>query len=468
MKDKTNDNKIQSFEEMKKKFEEEKQQHNNKSFDFNIDSLGGMQEIRDILDQMGIDQESFEQMLKSFDLEGLMNLENLENLSMDDVYKGMANIKDYEKKIKQEKRLYRTFNQWISFRKPYDLSTLFQIEKIKYLAENLHVETSPLDSKNDIIKKITPHLTSYVFATLQKLDIEIIARIGQIIYSDGYYVVETPMDELMELKIDYLASKLLIMRVNDNGKHALVIPKEIQDVIERINFKEIEPYNHMNHLIHKTTIAFANAYGAFPKTLLYNAIELHGKKWMDILQIDSLEEYINEQLEFSFSKSVLVNALYSNVIESEDYISHGIIEVTKNLIDIQNNNIKNYKELSMEDILLRGDEYYYEDTLSLKEISNVLIVHNQIDPFELKQLKNHIYIFSLLEFEPSLVLQILEMRYDMPLGAEYTKFLDILRNYYKNSEKWILKGHTSFEINAKSDPNIDIKKIISFDYFNNN
>lgn len=462
--DNTTDNKIRSFEEMKKKLEEQNKQARTND----MSSLVALNEIKDILGQMGIDEHTFSEMLKSFDLEDIIKSADLTNLSIEDVYKSMENVKSYEKKIKQEKQVYRTFNQWIPFRKPYDLSSLFQIEKIKKLAEAMNIELNSLDSKNDIIHKLKPHLKQYVISTLQNLDTSIMARIGQIIYSDGYYIVENPLNETTELKIDYLVSKALIMRINDNGKHVLVIPEEILEIIEHINFKEIDLYNKLNSVINRTAMAYANAYGAFPKTLLHDAVLNYGAEWISALKIESLEAYIDNILEFSFSKSVLITALYSNVIYSEEYISHGMIEVTKNLIDIQNNNIKDYKQLSVEDINTRGHEYYYDDSLSLNEIVNSLVVHNEIDRFELEQLKNQIYIFSFLEFEPSLVLQILEMRYDMPAGAEYAKFLEILRSYYKNAEKWTLKGYTSFEINHKSDSDVDMKKIIRFDYFNNN
>lgn len=466
MKDDTTDNKITSFEEMKKKLEDEKKN----STASNQASLNELGDIKSILGQMGIDEDSFNEILKSFDLESLMDSANLSNLSMEDVYKGMENVRNYEQKIKQEKQMYRTFNQWIPFRKPYNLSTLFQIERIKVLAELNNVQVSSLDSKNEIIEKLKPSLANYVETTLKKLDINMMSKIGQIIYSDGYYVVDKPMDENFEIKIDYFVSKALVMRVNDNGKHALVIPEEILEAIKGINFKEVETYNKLNDIINKTTMAYANSYGAFPKKLLNEAVSEYAGELFSSLNIESVGEYIDEILEFTFSKSVLLGSLYANVVYSDEYISHAVIEVTKNLIDIQNNNIKDYKQLSLDDINTRGQEYYHDNSLSLNEITNMLSAHNQIDSFEMEQLKNQIYIFSLLEFEPSLVLQILEMRYQMPEEAEYAKFTDILRSYYKNAEKWILKGHTSFEINRKTDTNsnVDMKNIISFDYFNNN
>ena len=141
------------------------------------------------------------------------------------------------------------------------------------------------------------------------------------------------------------------------------------------------------------------------------------------------------------------------------------MEFTKYLIDIQNENITEYRRLTDQEIMSRGTPLYYDDSISLNQIVSILQTVNALDKDDLVQLNNRIFTFSYLEFEPNLILQILDARYDLPEDKEYGKLLEFLRGYYKNGEKWILKGNTSFEVNNKN-VNYDASKIVKIDFMN--
>lgn len=458
-----NDSKISDFNEMKKKLEEEKQKET-KILESDKNQILGLKEI---FDEIGIkvDSETLENLMGNFDL-NQMPLPTDFNFSLEDLQKSLEGLKDYEKKIKQEKQMYRSFGQWVPFRRPYNLTSLFQIEFIKKIADDMNISYTKLDSKNQIIEKIKPDLHLYVERLLLMMDEETLDHLGRLIYADGSYQVDSTLKEDIEIKLDFLASKSLLARVNDNGKHCIVLADEIKEALKKINFQKTTLYSQLNTIINQTTIAMANSYGAYPKSLLYDKLRESAKEIAKSLNLSSLEEHIDKVLIFSFARNILSAALYQNVIISDTYINHGIIEVTKNLIDIQNENIDYYKDLSKTDIQTRGNSFYYEDSIYLSQIIGFLQEQNDLDSVDIDQMKNQIYIFSFMEFEPSLILQLLEMKYQLPDSSNYGKFIEIFRNYYANSEKWILKGHTSFEINKPSNPEMDMKNIISFDYFN--
>ncbi len=157
--------------------------------------------------------------------------------------------------------------------------------------------------------------------------------------------------------------------------------------------------------------------------------------------------------------------MYPTVVVGDEYINHGVVEFTKYLIDIQNENITEYRPLSDEEIKTRGKSLYHDDSISLRQIVSMMQENNSLDRDEVEQLSNLIYTFSYLEFEPSLILQILEVRYNLPEGKDFGKFHEILKAYYKNGEKWILKGNTSYEANNKNS-NFDASKIVKVDFMN--
>lgn len=461
MKDKDN---ITDFSELQKKMGEKnkKDEKSINSLEINKDS------ILERLENSGgsLENSIFKEMLNNPDINSIIESFQSGKFSYQDVQEALEKFKVMEERFKKEKKTYRTFGQWISYHKPYNLSTLCSIEQIQFIAKQVNVLYDKLDSKNSIIEKIKPYLKEYLSNLFLSLDQEVMSYIGKIIYSDGHFLVEILFTDEEEGILDFLQSRSILFRVNENGKHYLVIPIEFYNVIMQLDFKTIDKYNRLNSIINKTTMAFAISYGVYPKTVLLQSIKLQNHEFLESLEDLSIEKYVEKHLDYTFSKSYSFKSIYPSIIVTDDYINHGVIEFTKYLIDIQNELITEYKSLDPSQISERGKLLYYDDSIYLKQSIDIIQKDNSMDVDELNQIKNLIYIFSFLEFEPSLVLQMIEMRYHLPNDREYTKLVDILRNYYKNSEKWVLKGHTSFEVNNKNS-NFDARKIVKLDFLNN-
>lgn len=461
MKDKDN---ITDFSELQKKMGEKnkKDEKSINSLEINKDS------ILEMLENSGgsLENSIFKEMLNNPDINSIIESFQSGKFSYQDVQEALEKFKVMEERFKKEKKTYRTFGQWIPYHKPYNLSTLCSIEQIQFIAKQLNVLYDKLDSKNSIIEKIKPYLKEYLSNLFLSLDQEVMSYIGKIIYSDGHFLVEILFTDEEEGILDFLQSRSILFRVNENGKHYLVIPIEFYNVIMQLDFKTIDKYNRLNSIINKTTMAFAISYGVYPKTVLLQSIKLQNHEFLESLEDLSIEKYVEKHLDYTFSKSYSFKSIYPSIIVTDDYINHGVIEFTKYLIDIQNELITEYKSLDPSQISERGKLLYYDDSIYLKQSIDIIQKDNSMDVDELNQIKNLIYIFSFLEFEPSLVLQMIEMRYHLPNDREYTKLVDILRNYYKNSEKWVLKGHTSFEVNNKNS-NFDARKIVKLDFLNN-
>lgn len=463
MKNKNNDN-ITDFSELKKKIGEKnkKEEEPINGLEINKDSL------LEILQSSGVSFENniLKEMVNNPDINSLIESFQSGKFSYQDVQEALEKFKAIEERFKKEKKTYRTFGQWIPYHKPYNLSTLCSIEQIQFIAKQVNVPYDKLDSKNSIIEKIKPYSKEYLNKLFLSLDQEVMSYIGKIVYSDGQFRVEAIFTEEEEGVLDFLQSRSIIFRVNENGKHYLVIPIEFYNVIMQLDFKMIDKYNRLNSIINKTTMAFANSYGAYPKTILLQSIKSQNQEFLESFETLSIGQYVLKHLDYTFSKSYSFKSIYPSIIVTDDYINHGVIEFTKYLIDIQNEMITDYKILNSSQINERGTLLYHDDSIYLKQSIDILQKNNPMDVDELDQIKNLIYIFSFLEFEPSLVLQMIEMRYHLPNDREYTKLVDILRNYYKNSEKWVLKGHTSFEVNNKNS-NFDARKIVKLDFLNN-
>lgn len=461
MKDKDN---ITDFSELQKKMGEKnkKDEKSINSLEINKDS------ILEMLENSGgsLENSIFKEMLNNPDINSIIESFQSGKFSYQDVQEALEKFKVMEERFKKEKKTYRTFGQWIPYHKPYNLSTLCSIEQIQFIAKQVNVLYDKLDSKNSIIEKIKPYLKEYLSNLFLSLDQEVMSYIGKIIYSDGHFLVEILFTDEEEGILDFLQSRSILFRVNENGKHYLVIPIEFYNVIMQLDFKTIDKYNRLNSIINKTTMAFAISYGVYPKTVLLQSIKLQNHEFLESLEDLSIEKYVEKHLDYTFSKSYSFKSIYPSIIVTDDYINHGVIEFTKYLIDIQNELITEYKSLDPSQISERGKLLYYDDSIYLKQSIDIIQKDNSMDVDELNQIKNLIYIFSFLEFEPSLVLQMIEMRYHLPNDREYTKLVDILRNYYKNSEKWVLKGHTSFEVNNKNS-NFDARKIVKLDFLNN-
>ena len=458
MKEKDN---ITDFSERKKTIEEKRATENSSPNDGSMDDS-----MKKIFDELGISMSNrmLEEILRSRDADSLIESLQSGKFSIHEMQELMDGLKAFEDKLSQEKKSYRAFGQWIAFHKPYNLSTLFPIEMIRGIADSINISYTSIDSKNNIIEKIQPELGNYLSQRLRSFDEEMLNLFGEVIYSDGKKLVEQIQPEEIESKIDYLHRQGLVSRIKENGKHYLIIPDEFYQMISSVDFAGISRYNRLNTIIVRTTIAFANSYGAYPKALLYSRIAESASQLAEQVGID-LQSYTEAYVANNFATKLIGGGLYPTVIIGEEYISHGVVEFTKYLIDIQNENITEYRRLTDQEIMSRGTPLYYDDSISLNQIVSILQTVNALDKDDLVQLNNLIFTFSYLEFEPNLILQILDARYDLPEDKEYGKLLEFLRGYYKNGEKWILKGNTSFEVNNKN-VNYDASKIVKIDFMN--
>lgn len=417
-------------------------------------------QIGSILDDFGIDKNSlnFDEILSNFDIDDIVKKIQNQEITQSDINKYINEFKNFEKNISNAKKTYRSYTQWRSFYKPYNLSTLFTLEQIVGISKNLNIEYSKIDSKNAIIEKIKPFLVDYLKEILIKLDNDAIKYFGLLMYNEGKIIIDKMLSEEDEFMIDFLQQKCLVARINEKGKFFLIIPEEIFDVAKKMDFSIISRFNNINNFINKTVIAFANSYGVYPKKMLLERLynDLPDKELLD-----DVEVYINKHLECNFNKSGKnLSVFYSSIKIDDNYIKHGIIDITNHLFDLQNENVSEYKFLSNEEILKRGKILYFEDSIYLNQVVDVITSICKLDLNDISNLKNIIYIFSYIEFTPNLILQIILSKYDINILEN--NLSEILESYYKNSAKWILKGHTSFEVNYSK--KMDISNVIKIDF----
>lgn len=455
MSDKDN---IIDFTKLKDKLSQEKESSKSEKIE-NKDGL-----ISSLLEKIGFDFETgasssdINEVLANIDMDAL--IENIQNgnITQQKIAEEVEILKNFEKKMSNIKKTYRAFTQWQSFYKPYDLSTLFPLNDIREIAKTMDIEYFSKESKNSIISKIIPVLPAYLERIFIKYDQNYMKFIGQAIQNDGVIVVDKMMIDSDETIIDFLQQKCILSRVNEMGKHIIVIPAEIKEALNKLDFIKIGKYNEINTFISKSAIAFANSYGVYPKALYIERIKEEIETKYSL--IENAEEYISDLVTYYFNQKNSMKNLYHEIDIDENYVKHGLIHLTKHLFDIQNENIEKYKYLSKEEIYRRGELLHYEDSIHLKEVIDIISKKEKLDENEIINLKNIIYIFSFIEFEPNLVLQMIFSKYEI----EDHNIYEILKQYYQNGEKWILKGHTPFEANNKK--NVDMSNIIKLDFNN--
>lgn len=457
--------KVINFEELKKKGEEAKSTSK--------PTEGNPNDFFKFMESMGIpmDESMNKHLLEALNSKEVMDIVNkldINSFDMSSITKIASEMKSIEEKYKQEQVYYRTFGQWQNFYKPYKFENIYPIELLRELAKNSGVSLNGKESKNEIIGKILPKLHDYLENTFKLMDRDAMNLIGKIVYSEGELEFNKVLKEKEEIKIDFLVSKCLVSRVKSNGSHNLIIPKDVMDEIIKIDFTNIDKYNKLNRKLIKATIGYVNSYGIIPLNVLISKLrDLLGEELNVIESEFEFKTYINELYKFSFSDSIVKRGLYPNVIVDEEYVHHAVVGFTQSLIDIQNESITEYKEYSFEDLETRGDSYYFEESLHLSQIIEAITQLNPIKGEDIDDLKNLIFTFSKLEFEPNLILRMIEINYELPTGIKYESFLETFRDFYKNSEKWILKGNTPYESNKTQDERIskfDASKIVNIDF----
>jgi len=456
-------------------FNEIKNKTKDSSIETKSDKNQNVDKFKEILENMGLelDKDTSEKISKSMgskEIKDLLDKLDLNNLNLDNIEDLSKEVKSMEKKYRQQQMSHRAFGQWISFHKPYKFENLYPIEFLKEIAVFLNLVLPQRLSKNETIDFIKPHIVEYLNEVLRLISKEDLSYLGQIIYHEGMMEFDKILKETEELKIDFFISKCLISRVKSNNANYLIIPQEVLEAIEKLDFNSINKYNELNTKIIKLTIGYVNSYGIMPFDLLEEKIySLITEQVTNIMDRAQFKNHLKKVCEFSFPKSLLDKAVYSNVVMAKEYVHHGLVGVIQNLIDIQNESITSYKEYDIEELYHRGDSFYYEDSLALSRILEIIESHNKISEVQKEDLKNMIFTFSKIEFEPSFILNMLGMNYILPEGISYQLFLENVRAYYSNSEKWILKGHTPSESNKDSDDSVskfDARKILNIEFTN--
>lgn len=469
-------NKVISFEDLKKKQTEESSKTEKKAAE-NTSKISSnepnMNDFKAFMDSMGvsIDENMNKQLIEALSSKEVMDLIgklDINSLDPNSIGKLASEMKTMEEKYKKEQMSFRAFGQWQNFYKPYRFENLYPIEFLKDIAKSLDIILSNNESKNEIIRKISPHLVEYLNETFRLLSRDMVGLIGQVIYNEGEMEFDKILKEKEELRIDFLMSKCLIARVKSNNVHNLIIPKDIMDNVDKLDFVKIDKYNDLNQKLIKATIGYINSYGIVSKTALVEKLYgILGESIAGIFEKSEFETHVDKLFKFSFTDSIVKRGLYPNVVIDEDYIHHAVVGFTQSLIDIQNEAIKEYKQYDLEELIRRGDSYFYEDSLSLSKITDTILEYNSVKSEDLEDLKNLIFTFSKLEFEPSLIMRMIEINYELPEGPKYEVFMDTMRNFYKNSEKWILKGYTPHETNKTQDEKLskfDASKIVNIDF----
>ncbi|MGL5440607.1 MAG: hypothetical protein ACRDA4_09590 [Filifactoraceae bacterium] len=473
-------NKILSFDELKKK----KEKLEKDFFEGNVDKkhvnslLGQLsdaerEQIKSLMDSFGfgMDDNMKSQIEKILNAKSIDDL--IENASSDFFDPGMLGkiseeAKKANEKYKLEYKYYRNFSQWLTIYKPYTLDKFMLIENINTIAKEVNIVLSPSLSKNEIIDKIKNKLNKYLENHLLKFDEDRMTLLGSIISNRGILYLSEPLTDFQERQVDSLSKLGLVFRINESSKKALIIPQEIYDALIEVDFRKFMSTQKVNSIICNTICGLANLYGVIPtkdgKELIWNIVN-------DINFFDtqeSFEKYFNDIVSEYFSTSIISHGYYTNAAINENYIFHPMVGFIEEFYRSQSTSKHKYKEFSYDKLVKEGRNNYYENSIQMNTIWEILNENKSEDEVSIKSL---VYTFSKMEFEPQLIIALLETMFEIPIGSKYELLMDSLRSISKRTVKWVLKGYylgedTGEGYTIKSE-NYDPSKIINLDFHKN-
>lgn len=471
------DSKILSFEELKKK--KELLEKNIK--DDNIDK----NQINSLLGQMSdTDREQIKTMMEAFGLgldenmksqiEKVLNAKSIddliENASSDFFDPGMlGKISEEAKKAnikyKSEYRYYRDFSQWQTVYKPYNLEKFLLIEQVKAIANELNLELQPNLSKNQLISEVKPILKQYLEIHLGKFDEERMNLLGSIIANGGVLYLQNRLTEFEEKQIDYLGRLGFVFRINESSKKALVIPQEMLNAIMEVDFRKFMLTQKINSVICNSICGMASLYGVIPTKEGKNKVWKLVEEYNYFASREEYESYFDVVVADCFSTSIVSRGYHSVAGLNKEYIFHPMVGFVDEFYKSQLTSKHNYKEFSYEELKEEGTEEYYQDSIQLNTAWEILSAGK---PDDERSTKSLIYTFSKMEFEPQMVIALLETMYEIPIGSKYELLMDSLRAISKRTAKWVLKGYLlgedTEEGKTQKSENYDPSKIINFDF----
>lgn len=472
-----NDNKILSFEDLKKKKENMEKELQNQNIDKNqMNSLLGQlsdsdkEQIKSLIEAfgMGMDDNMKEQMDKVLNAKNIDDL--IENASSDFFDQGMLGriseeAKKANEKYKSEYRYYRDFSQWLTVYKPYTLEKFLLIEQVQAIAREMEITTSVSASKNEIISLIKTELKNYLEKHLLKFDEERMSLLGEIIANRGILYLTKSLTDFQEKQIDYLSKLGFVFRINESSKKALVIPQEILESIMEVDFRKFMLTQKINSIICNSICGMSNFYGVIPTVEGKEKIRELVKTYEFFDSFETFNEYFEMLIKDCFSTSIISKGYYTNAAVNKDFIFHPMVGFVEEFYKSQASSKHKYKDFSYEELLVEGNEGHYPNSIQMNTIWDIL---NNGDLENESSTKSLIYAFSKMEFEPQLVIALLETMFEIPIGSKYEILIDSLRSISKRTVKWVLKGYSLGEDTEEGktiqSDNYDPSKIINFDF----
>lgn len=466
---------IVSLSEMRKKKEQEKLErkeveNSNEVLDKMVDVLfSNMDEslkdqLKGMLSSYGMKLDEKEKL----EVEAMLNSDQLKKMAKEFLPDDLTDLggdakREKMKELNRQSEIYRDILQWRRAYKPYTLDKFLLHKDMQKLCEEVGLKSDQRLTMQEMISALKPRLQIFLDSQMRYYDDSRMNCISILVQHNGVYHLEHSLSDDEEWKADYFESKFMLFRILDNGVKALVMPKEFLETVYQMNFTEYNDLTQINTTIVKFIIGLANTYGVYS---LERAIEelfpfIQKKYSQKPTSFEDFEDHVRKLVKQSFGNLFLLKSYYPGVNVSSSYIYHGTVGFAEQFLEMQEQYPCEYKRFEVEDILERGSLHYYEESIQLNMIMEILKKHNKFTQKSEKQLKNIIYVFSKFEFKPNTAVVFLESMYHLPEGEELDKLLSLLSKLNEATPKWLLKGHYMGE---QQDYEVDTSKIINIDF----
>lgn len=398
-----------------------------------------------------LDSDQFKMLAKGFFSEDMSEL-------------GSDEKREKAKELKKQSEIYRDILSWRRVYKPYTLDKFLLHKDMKKLCKKVGVKHTYRMTMQEMISALKPYLHALLDSQMRYYDDSRMNYIATLVQHNGVYHLGSSLNDEEEWKVGYFESKFMLFRVLDNGVKSLVMPKELLETIYHMDFTEYNRLTQINTIIVKFIIGLANTYGIYPLEKAVEEIfsfvqEKYSQNWT----LKEFEDHVHELVKLSFGNLFLLKSYYPGINVSSSHIYHGTVGFVEQFLEMQEKYSCEFKSFDVEEILKAGDPHYYEDSIQLNMLVEILKKYNEFTQRGEEYLKNVIYVFSKVEFEPSTIVLFLESMYRLPEGEEFEKMRSLLSKLNKATPKWLLKGHYMGE---QENYKADTSKVINIDFRN--
>lgn len=308
--------------------------------------------------------------------------------------------------------------------------TKAELDDIRY---NLCVQGVSSLKKQELAEALVEKIEAFSekwFVTISTEQYEILSKISK---NNG---ISTEIDE-NDVRMDYMRCLGIVFVGSQADQLAWYMPDEILEIFNRLDTEKFSHAVALNDEVVRLTTGLLFYYGYLQYDVIY----------------EKINSYIGDKLEFIEFMGILVNAgcWQSNIINAQTGIHYyTVIDCEELLNKQQQHKDIDYKAFDYNEVYAAGCVNYIDESESYKALVAFFMSELSLPVLAATDIVGEIFIMLQNDEKFSEMIEYIQSVVELPSQKSAETMIQLLMEFKNNTRRWVLKGHSAYELSPKS------------------